>query len=228
MEDMERYGDYNELDEEPGSKSPVGLILKIIIAVLCISVVGVIAFRIVLFNSYPDSMKYLWLDADMSQYYEQTGAITVKTQQLRAPYDDPDEGNFFCDYLYVSEELGKLQITARFNVSVKDSIIERYKLKSIDIEDPDIFEFRLKDDYGRVYECPSNVATDELLMYRYRRLTFSSVVFDGDEAPNWIRLEVYVKGVDSAAPFAMVAIYENNDNYSLFEEYTPTEKEILR
>ena len=53
MEDMERYADYNEYeDDEPRKKSPVGLILKILIAAVCISVAGILAFRIIIFNRF--------------------------------------------------------------------------------------------------------------------------------------------------------------------------------
>ena len=49
MEDMERYGDYNETDEEPGRKSPVGIIIKILIAVVCLAVIGVVGGLIISF-----------------------------------------------------------------------------------------------------------------------------------------------------------------------------------
>ena len=39
MEDIERYGDYDEIDEEPsGDKSNLGLIIKILIISLCLLV----------------------------------------------------------------------------------------------------------------------------------------------------------------------------------------------
>ena len=69
--DMERYGDYNDIDE-PKKKSAVGLIIKIIAAVLCITVVGTLAFRIITFNYYPESMKRLYFDDTLTDYYRDT------------------------------------------------------------------------------------------------------------------------------------------------------------
>ena len=53
MDDLERYGDYNETEDDiPKGKSPVGTILKIFIAIVCIGVVGVLGLRVAIFNYY--------------------------------------------------------------------------------------------------------------------------------------------------------------------------------
>ena len=58
MDDLERYGDYNEYEDDiPKKKGKVMLVLKILIAVVCVSVIGLFAFRMIMFNYYPDSMK---------------------------------------------------------------------------------------------------------------------------------------------------------------------------
>ena len=49
MEDMEHYGDYNEVDEAP-SKNPVTTVLKVVLAAVCFLVIGFLAFRIIIFN----------------------------------------------------------------------------------------------------------------------------------------------------------------------------------
>ena len=50
MEDLERYGDYNEDDEELSSqgKSPLLLILKILCAFVCILTISLLGYRIYL------------------------------------------------------------------------------------------------------------------------------------------------------------------------------------
>ena len=54
MEDIERYGDYNEVDEAPGGKGNiVFLIIKVLVAVATVAVIGVLGFRIYFFNYYP-------------------------------------------------------------------------------------------------------------------------------------------------------------------------------
>ena len=45
MEDMERYGDYTEYEDDiPKSKSKFVLVMKILIAFVCLSVIGILAF----------------------------------------------------------------------------------------------------------------------------------------------------------------------------------------
>ena len=61
MDDLERYGDYNEYEDDiPKSKSKVVLVLKILIAVVCVSVIGLFAFRMIMFNYYPESVKNIY------------------------------------------------------------------------------------------------------------------------------------------------------------------------
>ena len=58
MSDFERYGDYDDYeDDAPKKRSAAGIIIKLVIALACISVVGILGFRIFLFNHYPSSMK---------------------------------------------------------------------------------------------------------------------------------------------------------------------------
>ena len=45
MEDMERYGDYNEIDEPPGGKkSIIFTVIKILVVLAIVAVVGVLGF----------------------------------------------------------------------------------------------------------------------------------------------------------------------------------------
>ena len=70
MEDFERYGDYDDIEDDyGGKKSPIVIILKILVAVVIISVVAILAFRLVLFNIYPDSMKNIYFNDKLEAYY---------------------------------------------------------------------------------------------------------------------------------------------------------------
>ena len=112
MDDLERYGDYNEVDEPP-AKSSASLIIKIIAAVLCGSVILMLGARIYIFNHYPRAMKQLYFTPALTEYYNASGGnLAAKTQQLLYPYDDNDEGNFFCSNLIVVKEAGHLQVTS--------------------------------------------------------------------------------------------------------------------
>ena len=238
MSDYERYGDYNDIEDDvPKSKNPIVIILKILIAVACVSVVGIIAFRLIVFNSYPSKVKNIYVNGALDAHYAQVGDdISVKTQSLRAPYDDEDLGNFFCDYLYVIEELGQLQITVRYNTSTVRRFSEELG-RELDANDADIFEYRLCASYGDerglvYYDVPSDSVAASRAMYRYNKLVFDGIDFSGEGSPYWIRLEVRVKpetetawekissvGGEVDSKTYMVPIYENNENYSRFEEY---------
>lgn len=228
MEDMERYGDYTEYEDDiPKRRTPIMRILKITVAVLCIAVIGVFAFRMFLFNYYPDSVSDIYFTENMTAYYNSVdGQINAKTQKLRSPYDDPDVANFFCDNLIVVEGAGELQLSVRYNNSAIENLKTKLELDSLNPESEKLFSFRLYDNYNRIYEAQI-VATDELMMYHYYKLSFDGIPFntEGVDAPEWMRLEIFVEGQTSEEPTSMVLVYENHDAYSSFEEYKLSGKE---
>lgn len=236
MSDYERYGDYNEIeDDAPKSKNPVLLILKILTAVICVGVIGLLAFRMIAFKSYPDSVKDVYFNDELTAHYnEKNGDITVLTQSLRAPYDDKDAGNFFCDHLYLIEDINQLQITLRYNESTIEKLSAELGV-ALDDMDPDLFSFSLSACMGLIdpagpdkeenfllerYELVSDKVFDSKLMYRYHKLIFDGVEFNTDSecAPYWIRLEITLKDHDNGKTY-MVPIYENNEKLHDFKEY---------
>ena len=236
--DMERYGDYTEYEEDiPKSKSKFLLIMKILVTVVCFSVVGILAFRLIIFNYYPDSIENIYFTDNLKAYYEQTdGDIGAKTQDLRAPYDDPDVANFFCDNLIVIEGAGELQVSVRYNLSTLENIEAKYGLSDLDPEDLNLLSFRLVassfdsalNDYKQTVICdaPSYVGTESFMMYRYFKLAFDGIDFENP--PVWIRIEIFVNGQTDVEPFAMVPIYENSkgdDGYDIFKDYELGRKE---
>ena len=232
MEDMERYGDYNEVDEAP-SKNPVTTVLKVVLAAVCFAVIGFLAFRIIIFNYYPAEIKNLHFNDTLTAYYNSMGGdIEVLTQDLRAPYDDEDDGNFFCDNLFVITGADQLQVSLRYNDAIHATFLEKY---GVDISESgfDAFTFRLVrnplTDDGEPVLLAENpeVITDSLMMYRYAKLVFDGVEFGLDEGENkaeWIRLEIELGGTEEKTVF-MVPVYENNSDYASFDEYKPSAKE---
>ena len=233
MEDFERYSDYNEYEEDaPRGKSPLGLVLKILVCLVCVAVIGVLIFRMVLFDYYPDSMKKLYFNDTLAEYYTVTeGDIGAKTQEMRAPYDDPDKGRFFCDNLIIIPEINQLQVSVRFNVSLMETLKADFLGKGIELDldenSTENFTFRLvrnpvdENSEPTVIGELSYMSYDSLLMYRYCKLVFDGVELGldvGEDEVNWIRLEVFVNGVEMDKPY-MIAIYENNDVYSTLDEY---------
>ena len=232
MEDMERYGDYNEVDESP-SKNPVTTVLKVVLTAVCFLVIGFLIFRIIIFNYYPREIKNLYFSDALTAYYSSTGGdIEVLTQKLRAPYDDEDAGNFFCDNLLVVTEADHLQISLRYNDAIHATFLEKY---GVDISESgfDAFTFRLVrnpiTDDGEPVLLAENpeIITDSLMMYRYAKLVFDGVEFGLDAGENkaeWIRLEIELGGTEKPTVF-MIPVYENNSDYASFDEYKPSAKE---
>jgi len=230
MEEMERYGDYNETDEAPqGNKSPVVTILKISVIVLCALVIGVLAFRLILFNYYPKEIKNIYFNDTLTEYYNDTdGKIAAKTQSLRAPYDDPDNASFFCDNLIVVEGAGQIQLSVRYNSSVFDTIEQKYGVR-LDENSLELFDFRLVRvpfDGSQPYEVGrlDTVKVDSKLMYTYYKLVFDGVDFLPEGTEDWIRLEITLRDVPNAAPY-YVLVYERSEENDLFSEYKLSRKE---
>ena len=233
MDDFERYSDYNEYeDDEPRSRGTVGLILKILVGVVVASVVGLVAFRIIIFHHYPDSVKNIYFNEKLTAHYnEHDGDITALTQNMRAEYDNPDEGNFFASNLIVIPEINQLQFSVRYNTSLMTALEQKYGIK-LDPDDPSNFNFSLavlplsKND-GTAYKTGtlSVCNFDESLMYRYYKLVFDDVDLSLEgESEIWIRLEITVNGITIEEPF-MILVYEDTKT-ATFEEYKLSEKEL--
>lgn len=228
--DLERYGDYNEYEfDAPEKKGIVGRILKILIFIVCFGVIGILLFRVIINLYYPDTVNQYVFDEDSIAFYNENGeTLPVKTQDLRFPYDDANKGRFFCNYLYFVQETGSLQITLRYNDSLVKVIKDELGV-DIDPSSPDTFTFRIAKNPGDSVEEESipvgylgNAIYDDYMMYNYYKLVFCDVDFTDVE---WIRLEIFVNGVEMESPYT-VLIYENNDNYSTFEDYELSSEEL--
>ncbi len=238
MEDLERYSDYNDYeDDAPKGKSPVGIILKILVGLVCVSVIGILAFRLIIANVYPTGMKNIYFNDKLTAYYNETnGEIGALTQVLRAPYDDEDKGNFIADNLIVIRDINQIQLSLRFNESLKKNILKEYGV-DIDIEDPDTFSFSLSlspkhsDSDFAAEAIPmgtlSVTETDSKFMYRYYKLVFDDVIFEVEPESYdefWILLEIKIKGVEPKKPF-MIVIYQESELYGRFKDYKLSGKE---
>lgn len=245
MEDMERYGDYNEIDTPPGSGKGL-LALKIIVAILCFSVIGAMVFRIIVSNYYPPIAKNIYFDTVLTEYYNANGGrIDALTQNIRSEYDDSDEGNIFCDHLIVIKGAGQLQVAVRFNRSVVENLEKRFGAGDYDVMGGGVFIFRLvrsnpnserADEFSE--ECvlgTLDVAEfDTFMQYGYYKLVFNGVDFDGNEffggaGATWIRLETFLNDGSGECrdenKFTNNLIYENHSDYSKFDDYKLSRKE---
>ena len=213
MEDIERYGDYDEIEEDQGGdKNHVATLLKVLIISLCILVVGVILFRVILFNYYPKEMKTVRFNDELAEYYDSNnGDIDAVTQKMRAPYDDPDFASFMADNLIVIRGAGQLQLSVRYNSSVFDTIEEKYGVR-LDEDCDDHFAFELEyvpyDKSIPAYKVGEldYSSSDTALMYTYYKLVFDGVEFKDEN--DWIRLKITIKDIPDADPY-YILVYEN-------------------
>lgn len=231
MSDFERYGEYNEYDSfEKGQKSATFLLIKIVIALACIAVVGVLGTRIFLFNYYPKDMKKLSFTDTLTQYYNSTdGNMNVLTQDYPYMYDDADEGNFFGGNVLVIRDAGVLQFTVRYN----NSVFEKLKAKhGADITTEDlIFTLECNPEgdgktVRRIGVLELN-ETESVAMYGYHKLSFKDIDFgDGDDEIKWIRLNITFNGAKLDKDEYLIPVYHNHKEYSKFEEYKVGKNEV--
>ena len=231
MSDYERYGEYNEIDGD-GRGKPSGalLIIKIVIALACILVVGVLGFRIFLFNYYPKEMKNLYFTDTLTSHYKATnGNMSVLSQDYPYMYDNAEEGNFFASNVLVIRGAEMIQLAVRYNNATLDKLSEKY---GTEISSSDLvftLERNPKDENG----TPEVIGTleyngiDTLVMYRYHKLVFSDVCFgDADSAVSWLRLRITVKNCDTGNDEYLIPVYHNHSEYNRFEEYKPSDDEV--
>ena len=232
MDDMERYGDYNEVDEPP-RKSPVLLTLKIIALVIIFSVVGLLAVRLIMFNHYPKSMKTIYFNDTLTAFYnEHKGDIGAKTQKLKAPYDDEKEGNFLCNHLILIPELGQLQITLRYNNSLLNKLAAELSLTPKQLEAEDLLSFSLEsldfevEGSSETVGTPSVIKREKVGMYTYYKLVFDGVDLSRDAACDWTVLNVFVKGQTDTEPYGKILIYDRTEKYYSIKDYTLSRGEV--
>ena len=238
MDDLERYGDYNEYEDDiPKSKSKVILVLKILIAAVCVSVIGLFAFRMIMFNYYPESVKNIYFTDKLTAYYnEKGGDIGAKTQKLQAAYDAPQNATFWAGNLIVIEEIDELQLSLRFNKSSKDDIEKKWGIElGDDFTDDFTFAlFRNNPDFdSNLKESDENprflpignltvAKTDTSVTYEYYKLVFDDVDFEG---VSWLSLAIYVNGTSVKGDPYRIAVYENHEGYAIFDDYKLSAKE---
>lgn len=231
MSDFERYGDYNEYDGEGKGKSGlVMLIIKIAIALACLSVVAVLGARIFLFNYYPEEIKELYYTDTLTEYYNLTdGEMGVLSQSYPYMYDDPDEGNFFGGNVLVIRGAGMIQFSIRYNNSTLEKLSEKYG-KEITADDL-VFTLERNNTADGDKAIPLGTLehheSKSILMYCYNKLVFSGIDFDeGENKISWLRVRITIKDTDTKNDEYLVPVYQNHANYDKFDEYDIDSDEV--
>ena len=135
--------------------------------------------------------------------------------------------------MIVVDGAGEIQFSVRYNLSTLENIKRKYGISELDPDDEELLSFRLvaskyNGSVGKyeeivIADAPTYVGMDSFMMYRYYKLAFDGIDFA--EPPVWIRVEIFVKGQTDDKPFAMVPVYENNEDYNIFDDYSLSGKE---
>lgn len=180
---------------------------------LCLCLVfGAVFFRIYIAEHYPsNTVRMVFTDRLTEYYHEKGGNITAETQNIRFPYDSADDGNFFATGLIVVRDAGNLQVTVRYNESTLPKVAAFYKLSEIPEPQNGLFRYTLTASYNttaegedyRTYHA-SYLEEDSAYMYRYGKLVFDDVTFEGAA---WMRIDIYYG--EEEKPFGHICVYES-------------------
>lgn len=181
--------------------------LALCLALLFIAVI----FRIRISQHYPENtVRMVFTPALTEQYQKDPANFLAETQRIRFPYDSAEDGNFFADSLIVVREAGNLQVTVRYNESTLPKVAAFYKLSQTPEAKDGLFRYTLtasynEDESGEEYRTytSSYLAEDSAYMYRYAKLAFDGVDFEGAA---WMRVDIYY--ADEEKPFGHICVYE--------------------
>lgn len=184
--------------------------------ILCLAaLIAALGFRIFISEHYPkDSVRIVFTEP-LERYYRETEDFKVYTQELRTPYDDSKAASFFADGLYVVPDAEHLQITLRHNQSALETVALKYGREDPLLPAEGLFRYELTVSYNseadgtdfRTY-ASSHLAESEAYLYRYAKLAFDGVSFDG---ARWARVDIYLVGEEEC--FGSVIVYEANFEY---------------
>ena len=205
MADYERYGDYNEIDEDRvGRKRPVLRLLKILVTVALFLFSGFLVFRLLVAEYYPRELRAFRMTPAVTEYAE-THDLTPEKMKIRVPYDDNVRASFIADNLVIERAAGAVQFTLRLS---RDTMARLSETTGEDVgkkPDENYFVVTLYDDLGNRYEKTEQIGRT-VLWYRAVKYCFDGVDFAG---VSWIRADVYlVSDPDAAEPYASVPVID--------------------
>ena len=224
--------DTNRREENEGMQR-AGRIVKSALVLFMFILAGLLFFRFWLNGFYPADMRRLIPTDTLLAAYSCGEGPDAKTQEIRVLYDDPNEGLFFAKHMVFVEDTGSLQVSVRYNKSTLEKLSERYG-DAFDPTAEDPFTYRLfaacpaGEDFitvngeeirGDYYTLDASREAS-FAMYRYERLAFEGVRFDG---VTWIRLEI---GHAAKEYESDIVVYENHEEYSEFEPYKVKKSEF--
>lgn len=217
MEDLERYGDYNDTDDGSdgyGGKrhTVLGKLIKLFVGLFLFSICALILVRMLLSGYYPREMKHFYMTESLRLYAE-TAELDPERASIGIPYDDNKDASFVADNLFVEKNAEALQLSVRMTTRTFELLAERLGLSepvSYNGVSSSLFAFELEDNYGNRY-APSYTDDDSYLWYHATKLCFDGVALSDELDLAWIRLNVYYVGdgepAPDAEPYASIPVY---------------------
>ena len=217
MADLERYSDYNNVDDEEegyGGKrrSPIGRIIKLFVCLFLFSICGLIVVRMILSGYYPKEMKRFYM-TDALRVYAETEEIDPEKDSIGVPYDDNKDASFVAANLWLEKDAGAMQLSVRMTSRTFEILAERIGATDPIVyngESSSLFAFSLVDNYGNRY-TPSYTDDTSYLWYHATKLCFDGVDLSDELDLAWIRLDIYYIGngepADDAEPYASIPVY---------------------
>ena len=233
MSDYERYMDYDGVHDDdhllhPPAKWVVVLkiLCKIFFALICVFVVGTLVLRMVLAGWYPKSAKQLKMTPALAALYAEQGTLTAYTQDMIAPWEDRTNGYFIADNLIVVKESGSVQLSVRINRQNYERIGAAAGQSEQQAIDGLYFTLYYGGEQTAYSYAPTSVSVETKFYYDYYKICFDGINLN-DEIP-WYRLNVHINGTADTEekPYACILVYENNEEYSLFDPYQISRKEL--
>ncbi len=168
-----------------------------------------VLIRIAMNSYYPKDMKRLNFTDELAAYYqENTERFQAYTQKIRAPYDDPNEGNFFAKHVIVVPDGEHLQVSVRYNDSTLKELCAEYGDRILNQDGSLKLTYRLCVSYGEketvTYDM-SDSFISERFMYHYTKVMFDGVPF-ADAV--WMRVDIYLIDGETERPLGSIPVYE--------------------
>ncbi len=216
MSDLERYSDYNDIEEDRDGGDRrhfiLGKLIKLFVCLFLFSICGLIVVRMLLSGYYPREMKRFYLTDELRAYAE-TAALDPEKVSIGVPYDDNKDASFVAANLFIEKNAGAVQLSVRMTSRTFEILAERLgKSEKISYNgvSSSLFAFSLVDNYGNRY-APSYTDDDSYLWYHATKLCFDGVDLSDELDLAWIRLEVYYVGdgepSSGAEPYALIPVY---------------------
>jgi hypothetical protein len=217
MADLERYSDYNDIDDEVdnygGRRHKIlGRVLKIFVCLFLFSICGLIIVRMLLSGYYPKEMKSFYL-TDHLRAYAETASLNPEKASIGVPYDNNKDASFVAGNLFLEKDAGALQLSVRMTSRTFQILAERLGMdQPVDYDgvSGSLFSFSLVDNYGNRY-TPSYTDDTSYLWYHATKLCFDGVDLSDELDLAWIRLDIYYIGdgepAADAEPYASIPVY---------------------